>query len=141
MSKTLYEPMGGNEMPRFAGPTTMMRLPMKDSAEGLDACFVGVPFDIGTSNRSGARFGPRQIRCESVLLRPYNMGTRAAPFDALAVADIGDVATNPYNLLDSVARIEGRLQKRWYQAFRRPSTIFGHAFSGLPSALVMSSSA
>ena len=106
MSKQLYEPMGGNQMPRFAGPATMMRLPMKDSAEGLDACFVGVPFDIGTSNRSGTRFGPRQIRSESVLLRPYNMGTRAAPFDALAVADIGDVATNPYNLLDSVARIE-----------------------------------
>ena len=106
MSKTLYEPMGGNEMPRFAGPTTMMRLPMKDSAEGLDACFVGVPFDIGTSNRSGARFGPRQIRCESVLLRPYNMGTRAAPFDALSVADIGDVATNPYSIADSVRRIE-----------------------------------
>lgn len=106
MSKTLYEPLGGNEMPRFAGPATMMRLPMKDSAEGLDACFVGVPFDIGTSNRSGTRFGPRQIRSESVLLRPYNMGTRAAPFDALAVADIGDVATNPFNLLDSIKRIE-----------------------------------
>ena len=106
MSKQLYEPMGGNQMPRFAGPATMMRLPMKDSAEGLDACFIGVPFDIGTSNRSGTRFGPRQIRSESVLLRPYNMGTRAAPFDALAVADVGDVATNPYNLLDSIRRIE-----------------------------------
>ena len=106
MSRQLFEPMGGNQMPRFAGPTTMMRLPARDSAEGLDACFVGVPFDIGTSNRSGTRFGPRQIRSESVLLRPYNMGTRAAPFDALAVADIGDVATNPYNLLDSVRRIE-----------------------------------
>ena len=106
MSKQLYEPMGGNQVPRFAGPATMMRLPMKDSAEGLDACFVGVPFDIGTSNRSGTRFGPRQIRSESVLLRPYNMGTRAAPFDALSVADIGDVATNPYSIADSVRRIE-----------------------------------
>ena len=36
----------------------------------------------------------------------YNMGTGAAPFDTLQVADIGDIATNPYNLLDSVARIE-----------------------------------
>ena len=103
MPKEHYQPLGGNEMPRFAGPATMMRLPMKPSAAGLDACFVGVPFDIGTSNRAGARHGPRQIRAESCLLRPYNMATRAAPFDSLAV---GDVAINPYNLDDSIRIIE-----------------------------------
>jgi guanidinobutyrase len=106
MTKTLHQPIGGNDMPRFAGPTTMMRLPSATSAEGLDACFIGVPFDIGTSNRPGARYGPRQIRAESVLLRPYNMATRAAPFDSLAVADIGDVAINTFNLQDSIAIIE-----------------------------------
>ncbi|HUK09574.1 MAG TPA: agmatinase [Stellaceae bacterium] len=104
--KLIVQPLGGNEMPRFGGPGTMMRLPSRASAEGLDAAFVGVPFDIGTSNRSGTRFGPRQIRAESTLLRPYNMGTRAAPFDALAVGDLGDVATNPYNLADSIRIIE-----------------------------------
>ena len=41
------QPLGGNEMPRFAGPATMMRLPTQASAEGLDVCFVGVPIDIG----------------------------------------------------------------------------------------------
>ena len=97
MSKTLHQPLGGNQMPRFAGPGTMMRLPAKESAAGLDACFVGVPLDIGTSNRSGARFGPRSIRNESVLLRPYNMATRAAPYDSLSVADIGLILV----LLDS----------------------------------------
>ncbi len=106
MDKPLNQPLGGNDMPRFGGPGTMMRLPAKDSAEGLDACFVGVPFDIGTSNRAGARHGPRQIRAESTLMRPYNMATRAAPFDSLQVADIGDVATNPFNLADSVRLIE-----------------------------------
>lgn len=104
--KPLYEPLGGNQMPRFGGPATMMRLPARDHAAGLDACFVGVPLDIGTSNRAGARFGPRQIRAESCLLRPYNMGTRAAPFDSLAVADIGDVAINPYDLKASIGIIE-----------------------------------
>jgi len=104
--RELNQPLGGNVMPRFGGPATMMRLPAAASAEGLDACFVGVPFDIGTSNRSGARFGPRQIRAESCLLRPYNMATRAAPFDSLQVADIGDVAINAFNLADSVRRIE-----------------------------------
>ncbi|AML59262.1 Agmatinase [Serratia rubidaea] len=100
------QPQGGNEMPRFAGTPTMMRLPAAESAQGLDAAFVGVPLDIGTSNRSGTRYGPRQIRQESVMIRPYNMATGAAPFERLQVADLGDVATNPYNLTDSVRRIE-----------------------------------
>ena len=102
MTARLNQPMGGNEMPRFGGPGTMMRLPFQETAEGLDACFIGVPLDIGTSNRSGTRFGPRQIRNESALIRPYNMATRAAPFDSLQVADVGDVATNPYDLKKSV---------------------------------------
>ncbi|KVV55587.1 agmatinase [Burkholderia territorii] len=106
MHRELNQPMSGNEMPRFGGIATMMRLPQAATTDGLDACFVGVPLDLGTSNRSGSRFGPRQIRTESVLLRPYNMATRAAPFDSLQVADIGDVATNPYDLKDSVRRIE-----------------------------------
>ncbi|SAL77918.1 agmatinase [Caballeronia arvi] len=106
MQRELNQPLGGNDMPRFGGIATMMRLPQAASTAGLDACFVGVPLDIGTSNRSGARFGPRQIRSESVLLRPYNMATRAAPFDSLQVADIGDVATNPYDLKDSIRLIE-----------------------------------
>jgi guanidinobutyrase len=100
------QPLGGNEMPRFGGPSTMMRLPSQEGAEGLDVCFVGVPFDIGVSNRSGTRFGPRQIRAESCMVRPYNMATRAAPFDSLQVADIGDVAINTFNIFDSIRIIE-----------------------------------
>lgn len=106
MSTKFNQPLGGNEMPRFGGIATMMRLPHVPDARGLDVAFVGVPFDIGTSNRAGARFGPRQIRTESCLIRPYNMATRAAPFDSLQVADIGDVAINTFNLDKSVAIIE-----------------------------------
>lgn len=100
------QPLGGNEMPRFGGPASMMRLPTFDSAEGLDVAFVGVPFDIGTSNRPGARYGPRAIRAESALLRPYNMATRAAPFDSLVVGDVGDVAINTFDLRASIGIIE-----------------------------------
>ncbi|QPM92233.1 agmatinase [Pseudooceanicola algae] len=96
------QPLGGNDMARFSGPATMMRLPSQDTAEGLDACFVGIPMDIGTSNRSGTRLGPRQIRDESRMLRPFNMGTGAAPFDRLQVADIGDVAINTFDLKKTV---------------------------------------
>jgi len=103
------QPLGGNEMPRFGGPVSMMRLPVQETAQGLDACFLGVPMDIGTSNRPGTRLGPRQIRDESRMLRPYNMATGAAPFEHLQVADIGDVPINTFDLKKSVAIIEAHL--------------------------------
>ncbi len=106
MDNLFHQPQGGNEMPRFAGRATMMRLPFIEDLQGLDAAFVGIPLDIGTSQRSGTRYGPRYIRAESVMIRPYNMATGAAPFDSLSVADIGDVPINTYSLLKSVQIIE-----------------------------------
>ncbi len=106
MSEQYNQPLSGNEMPRFGGTPSMMRLPIHSSAKGLDVAFVGVPFDIGTSNRPGARMAPRKMRDESSMLRPYNMATRAAPFDSLQVADIGDVPINTFNLLKSLGIIE-----------------------------------
>lgn len=100
------QPQNGNEMPRFAGHTTMMRLPPAAQPDGLDAAFVGIPLDIGTSQRSGTRYGPRAIRADSVMIRPYNMATGAAPFDSLRVGDLGDVPINTYSLLKSVEIIE-----------------------------------
>ncbi|WP_237058530.1 agmatinase [Loktanella sp. M215] len=84
----------------------MMRLPTQPTAAGLDACFIGVPMDIGTSNRPGTRLGPRQIRDESRMLRPFNMATGAAPYEHLQVADIGDVPINTFDLKKSVGIIE-----------------------------------
>jgi guanidinobutyrase len=93
-------------MPRFAGPATMMRLPTQKTAAGLGVCFTGVPLDIGASNRSGTRHGPRQIRAESCMIRPYNMATRAMPFQSFQVADIGDVAINTFDLKKTMSIIE-----------------------------------
>ncbi|MGD8416415.1 MAG: agmatinase [Pseudomonadales bacterium] len=93
-------------MPRFGGNASMFRLPLDSAAAGLDVAIVGVPLDIGTSNRTGARYGPRQIRAESVLVRPYGMATGAAPFESFQVADTGDVALNPYSLEKSIGLIE-----------------------------------
>ena len=131
MDKLLAQPLSGNALPRFAGPATMMRLPAREDAAGLDACFIGIPLDIGTSNRSGTRFGPRQIRAESAHLRPYNMGTRAAPYEALAVADIGDVPINPYDLKASVGIIE-RFYDPVLAAGCRPLTLGGDHTLTLP---------
>ena len=105
-TKKFNQPLGGNEMPRFAGIASMFRLPVMQASPDIDVGLIGVPLDIGTSNRTGTRFGPRQIRTESVLVRPYNMATRAAPFDSFQVADLGDVALNPFNLTQSIDIIE-----------------------------------
>lgn len=101
-----HQPQSGNDMPRFAGRATMMRLPFVENLDELDVAYVGVPLDIGASQRAGTRYGPRQIRAESVMIRPYNMATGAAPFDSLSVGDIGDVPINTYSLLKSVDIIE-----------------------------------
>ncbi len=100
------QPLSGNDMPRFGGIASLFRLPTQQDAAGLDVALLGVPLDIGTSNRTGTRYGPRQIRTESVLVRPYGMATGAAPFDSFQVADIGDVVLNPYNLAVSIDLIE-----------------------------------
>ena len=106
MSSEYNQPLSGNEMPRFGGIASLFRLPVQATAQGLDVALVGVPLDCGTSNRAGSRYGPRQIRAESVLVRPYGMATGAAPFDSFQVADTGDVALNTYNLEKSIALIE-----------------------------------
>lgn len=104
--KKYYQPMGGNEMPRFGGPATFMRLPAVRLSSELDVAFIGVPLDIGASNRPGARLAPREIRDESRMLRPFNVSTGADPFNCMMVADIGDVPINTFNLQKSVQIIE-----------------------------------
>ena len=119
MERPLNQPLGGNELARFSGPSTFMRLPAQDTAKDLDACFTGVPLDIGTSNRSGTRLGPRQIRDESRMLRPYNMATGAAPFDKLQVADIGDAPINTFDLKKSVDIIPSTTERSFHMTASR----------------------
>ncbi|WP_425043916.1 agmatinase [Primorskyibacter sp. S87] len=99
------QPISGNDLARFSGPNTFMRLPQANVLDGLDVAVLGIPQDIGTSWRSGTRFGPKQIRAESAMIRPYNMATGAAPFDSLQIADIGDLAINTFSLADSLGII------------------------------------
>uniref|UniRef100_A0A8C2WS80 Agmatinase (putative) n=1 Tax=Cyclopterus lumpus TaxID=8103 RepID=A0A8C2WS80_CYCLU len=104
-------PLSAEFVARVSGISTMAKLPYQETADGLDAAFIGVPIDTGTSNRPGARFGPRHIRAESALLRSYNSGTRAAPYESLMVADIGDVNVNMYDLKDTCKRIRDAYRK------------------------------
>jgi len=125
------QPLGGNEMPRYAGPATMFRLPEASMEDAVDIAIVGAGLDIGTSNRSGSRFGPRQIRNESSLVRPYAMATGAAPFDSFQVADAGDVALNSYNLAESI-RIVHEFCRRLLRSGSKPVTLGGDHTITLP---------
>jgi agmatinase len=75
-----------------------MRLPHVADPRGLDVAIVGVPFDGGTSYRSGTRMGPREIRSQSSLIRSYNYFQKVAPFDRLNVADAGDIDAPPVSI-------------------------------------------
>src|SRR2546428_4173456 len=64
-----FQPLDSAVIPRFAEPATFMRTPYVPSYAGLDIALVGVPFDLGSTNRAGARHGPAQIREMSRLIR------------------------------------------------------------------------
>ena len=124
-------PISGNDLARFSGPQTFMRLPEADTAKDIDVGFIGIPMDIGTSWRSGTRFGPKQLRQESAMIRPYNIQTGAAPFDALECADLGDIAINTFSLSDTI-----RIIKEAYDQFLKedfiPMTLGGDHSLTLP---------
>ncbi|MSO71843.1 MAG: agmatinase [Alphaproteobacteria bacterium] len=94
-------------MPRFAGVATFMRLPQVSDPAEVEIALVGVPFDGGTTNRAGARHGPRQMREMSTLMRRVHPVSKTEPFRLARCADLGDVALNPIDLDGSLAAIEG----------------------------------
>jgi guanidinopropionase len=96
------QPIDSAVTPRFAEVATFMRTAQRTGAEGLDIALCGVPFDLGSTNRAGARGGPAQIREMSRLIRKVNASSRIAPFDLCRVADVGDAPQNPLDLMDSL---------------------------------------
>jgi guanidinopropionase len=111
MTDTFHQPLDGAAVPRFAGFSTFMRLPAVASAAGLDIALLGIPWDGGTTNRAGARHGPREMRNQSSLMRRVHHVTRLAPFSVANIADVGDVSVNPIDLRDGLARIEAGLSE------------------------------
>lgn len=90
-------PPDGFSAPRYTGLRTFARCPNERPASGADVAAVGIPFDTGTSFRSGARFGPEAIRAASLLLRPYHPPLDVDVFADRTVVDWGDVAITPGN--------------------------------------------
>jgi agmatinase/guanidinopropionase len=93
-------------MQPYQGIATFGRRPHTRDVSAADAAIVGIPYDGGTSNRSGARFGARAIREQSLLLWGYNNALGIAPFDALRVVDFGDVDVVPVDILATQQAIE-----------------------------------
>jgi agmatinase len=95
--------------PTYAIPPTFLGIDRRDPASRY--CVAGIPFDIGTTNRSGARFGPAAIRAASRMLvdgaHPIFWNEPAT----MAVADLGDFATAVGDIPASMALIESQAEK------------------------------
>lgn len=92
--------------PPFSGIATFARAPYRPDPHAVDVAILGVPYDSGTSYRSGARFGPRALREQSLLLWGYNNALQVAPLGVQTVADAGDVAVVPVDILATHRKIE-----------------------------------
>src|SRR3954468_22826777 len=95
--------------PRFSGIPTFMRLPHVTDPSELDVALIGIPFDGGTTYRPGTRFGPRNIRVQSAMIRPWNPGLKMNPFEKWRVGDFGDLSINPLSIEDTYRRIADQL--------------------------------
>jgi guanidinopropionase len=86
--RSTYDPM---KQPRYTEIATFMRAPLASSLDQVDIGLIGVPTDLGVTNRPGARHGPREIRNSSSLMRAYNLALGVNPYELCRIADLGDV--------------------------------------------------
>ncbi len=100
------KPLSSMTTQRYADIATFFRLPIIKDLKNLDYCICGVPWDGGTTNRPGARHGPREVRNASSLIRLYHPVSLKSPYDKFNIADVGDCPVNPADLQDSLTKIE-----------------------------------
>jgi agmatinase len=105
MSEVEPNPAIGAHQQPFAGIATFMRRSPSRELASVDAAIVGVPFDSGTSYRSGARFGPRKIREASLTLWGHNSVLGITPTEILNLVDYGDVEVVPVNIEQTLQAI------------------------------------
>jgi len=128
---TKIKPLSSMTIPRFADVATFFRLPIIKDLDKLDYCICGVPWDGGTTNRPGARHGPREIRNSSSMIRLYHPKSLKSPYDNFNVADIGDCPVNPADLQDSLKKIE-IFYNKIYDSKTIPISIGGDHLVSLP---------
>ena len=135
MSDSFFQPVSGFDLPRFAGIPTFMRLPhvalTDEKIKDVDIGLIGVPWDNGTTNRSGPRHGPRQLRDMSTMIRAQNGASGVRPFELANCADLGDVPPNPADIMDTMERVT-TFYDRVRSAGIRPLTAGGDHLTSLP---------
>jgi agmatinase len=104
-----YKPITAQQLPKFAGIKTYMRLPHSRTTQGIDFAVVGVPWDGATSYRTGQRMAPDAIRRVSVTLRPYNLALDVGIFENSTGVDYGDLSVVPGYIEETYAKIETEL--------------------------------
>jgi agmatinase len=114
----------------YAGVPTLLDEPYRpDAADlpdfaGLDVALVGVPMDLGVTNRPGARFGPRAVR-EVERIGPYNHALEITPRAVCSLADVGDVALRSRYSLDQSIEDIALFYKRIAKAGVHPVSVGG----------------
>src|SRR5260370_2157087 len=131
MAEKSPQPLSGMVVPRFGEIASFMRLPIERDPAKLDMARVGVPWDGGTTNRPGARHGPREIRNMSTLMRRVHHVSLVAPYELCRVGDHGDAAVNPIDLQDSLKRVEA-FYARLHKAGAAPLSPGGDHLITLP---------
>jgi agmatinase len=124
VSKVHPQPVDALVYPRFSGIATFMRLPHVPRAEELDVALIGIPYDGGTTYRPGPRFGPRHVRDQSSIIRPWNPALNVSPFEKWRIADYGDLSINPLSIEDTFQRITQQLDEV-LKAGARPACLGG----------------
>jgi len=126
-----FHQTGSPTTPRFADVATFMRTQRHDIMDEIDIGLMGVPFDLGTNFRTGARQGPAGVREASRLIRRVHPTSGIKPFDICNVADLGDSPINPLNLEHSIELIQGFFEEV-HGAGIRPIAIGGDHTIPLP---------
>jgi agmatinase len=98
-------------VPTFLSAPLRLDAPQLSDFGGLDVALIGVPMDLGVTNRPGARFGPRAVRAIE-RIGPYHHVHRLAPLTEVTFADVGDVPfRSRYSLEESHEDIEAFFTK------------------------------
>jgi agmatinase len=108
----------------YSGIPTFLDADQADGPDHLDVALIGVPMDLGVTNRPGARFGPRAVRAIE-RIGPYHHHLKALPLSDLRCADIGDVPfRSRYSIDASMEDIE-RFYRTVVQSGARPLSVGG----------------
>jgi guanidinopropionase len=125
----VFRSAGSRKLP-YADVSTLLDAPYRPEAPaqpdfgGLDVALLGVPMDLGVTNRSGARLGPRAVRAVE-RIGPFNHALKVVPSAECTVADIGDVPMRSRFSLESCIEDIAEYYTRIHAAGVKPLSVGG----------------